>query len=159
MYSAYLHIPFCLSKCHYCDFYSLGWGEKSLPEEEYVQALSQEMSRWTGCVKMERANPWKSVFFGGGTPSLLSAQALDKILKALEILLPWDASTELSLEMNPKTADPKKLKDYRSIGVNRVSLGVQSLEEPLLENLGRAHNGKDALQSLEWIMAAPFSNF
>lgn len=159
MFSAYVHIPFCLQKCHYCDFYSLGWGEKRLPETDYVQALSQEMTRWTQCVKRAGAGPWESIFFGGGTPSLFSAEAIGQILGELGEYLPWDATTEITLEMNPKTADPNKLRAYRSLGVNRISLGIQSLEDALLERLGRAHNREDALRTLLWIEDASFPRY
>jgi len=154
--SFYIHIPFCPTKCPYCDFYSLGMEGKGLPEKAYVQALKQEIARWAWCVKKESLEEIESIFFGGGTPSLFSAAAIEEILAAVEKWIPRQAQAEVTLEMNPKTADPKKMDQFKLAGINRVSMGVQSLDNDLLKVLGRVHNREEALQCLTWALEAQF---
>lgn len=154
--SFYIHIPFCPTKCPYCDFYSLGMEGKGLPEKAYVQALRQEIARWTWCVKKDALEEAESIFFGGGTPSLFSAAAIEEILTALTKWIPLRAAAEVTLEMNPKTADPKKMAQFKGAGINRISMGVQSLDNDLLRVLGRAHNREEALECLTWALEAQF---
>lgn len=154
--SLYVHIPYCLSKCPYCDFFSVGWGEAPLPERDFLKSLDRETERWSHWLL--GAETAGTLFFGGGTPSLLSARTVEGLLESTRRFFPWYDSIEVTLEMNPKTADPKKLQDLRRAGVNRISMGVQSLEDSLLKILGRAHSRKEALESLEWVLAAGFDS-
>ncbi len=154
MAGIYHHTPFCLSKCHYCDFYSLAWKEKTIPQQELTHALSKEIHFWQS-ILLEKLKA-DTLFFGGGTPSLLDPEYVEKILEQVHKLTE-ESFQESTLEVNPKTADLDKLKSYRSLGVNRISMGVQSLDNGLLDRLGRAHDAQEALQSLEFIFAAGFS--
>jgi oxygen-independent coproporphyrinogen-3 oxidase len=168
MISRYLHIPFCLSKCHYCDFYSLGWGKAPIPEEEFCGALRQEWEQRRQELFPSTLEPVPTVFFGGGTPSLLSPDAVGKILEEIPLSrgerVPEGrvngsivtVVTEVTLELNPKTADRRKLEEFKRLGVNRVSMGVQSLDDGILEKLGRAHSAREALESLEMALEAGF---
>lgn len=151
--SLYLHIPFCLSKCHYCDFYSLAWGQSPLPQKKYADALVREWSRRREMLSPAVFEEMPTVFFGGGTPSLMEPATLAGLLTDFGVRC---ASTEITLEMNPKTAGPEKLNGFKRAGINRVSVGVQSLDDTVLERLGRAHNAGEALDSLEWALGAGF---
>lgn len=157
MHSIYIHIPFCVSKCHYCDFFSIGMGKKNIPEQAYLTALRQEIAGWETLLTHPSDQAVKTIFFGGGTPSLLSGEAINGILHALQDAFCFSGDVEVTLEVNPKTADPKKLCHYRRKGVNRISMGVQTLDGKILEKLGRAHTAAEALQSLDWILEAGFS--
>ena len=155
MVSLYIHIPFCLSKCHYCDFYSLGWGKAPIPEAPFHRALRQEFRQRQQELIPEALAQVPTIFFGGGTPSLMSSEAIGKILEEIPLSQgEWDrgegmaSKREVTLELNPKTADRKKLEEFKQVGVNRVSMGLQSLDDAILEKLGRAHNGREALASL-----------
>ncbi len=154
MISLYCHTPYCLSKCPYCDFFSLGWGDRPLPEQEFSQALTEEMLRWSRWLREKPV--LQTVFFGGGTPSLLSVPILNSILEATRRFFNWADDAEVTLEMNPKTADREKLAGFRGSGVNRISMGIQSLDNGLLKTLGRAHSREEALESLEWVLASGF---
>jgi oxygen-independent coproporphyrinogen-3 oxidase len=151
--SVYIHIPYCVSKCHYCDFNSYGLGKHPAPEAEYVAALKREFDG-VGRILAEREWTAPTVYFGGGTPSLLAPEAIDAILRAVAGRFFFSPLTEITLEMNPKTASLEKMRALRAIGVNRLSVGVQSLDEEILSRLGRAHSSRDALQTLEWAFAA-----
>ncbi|HCU24947.1 MAG TPA: hypothetical protein DF383_08015 [Deltaproteobacteria bacterium] len=154
--AAYIHIPFCLSKCHYCDFNSLGIGQVEPPEREYVAALIEEFGRWRRVLREEARSGFDSVFFGGGTPSLFRPETLAEILLVLQELAPILSGAEKTLELNPKTADLKKMQGLVAAGFNRLSVGVQTLDETLLGALARAHGAEDALQALRWAFAAGF---
>lgn len=157
MFSLYIHIPFCVSKCHYCDFYSLGMGKREIPEAAYVDAVCREVHRWSGVWREPGQSEINTVFFGGGTPSLLAPPSVARILSETVRLGRPIAGAEVTLEINPKTASPKKLKGFIQAGVNRASMGVQSLDDGILKELGRAHTGAEALRSLEWLYGAGFS--
>lgn len=141
MSALYLHIPFCLSKCPYCDFYSRVpvCGEI----ERYVAALCSDLQLSTGGDLLE------SIFFGGGTPSLLSAAQLERILSSANRSFRFSADIEITMEVNPGTANPEQLHGYHSAGVNRLSIGVQSLDDAQLRWLGRRHDSAQALQAVE----------
>ncbi|HKY62280.1 MAG TPA: radical SAM family heme chaperone HemW [bacterium] len=156
MLSLYIHIPFCVSKCHYCDFNSAGIGRSALPEAEYLAALRREMGRWSGLLGPGAADRFDTVFFGGGTPSLFSAAGIEAVLTEAESLRPRRAGAEVSLELNPKTADLAKMRGFQQAGVNRLSIGVQTLDPGLLAELGRAHDPEEALQALSWGLDAGF---
>ncbi len=143
--SLYIHIPWCVRKCPYCDFNSHELrGE--LPEMRYVQALIADLESLLPLVWGRRVD---SVFFGGGTPSLLSAQALGDILAAVRARLRLDAYAEITLEANPGTVEAVKFEAFRALGVNRLSLGIQSFNAAHLRALGRIHDDREARAAVE----------
>ena len=152
--SLYVHIPWCVQKCPYCDFNSHQVRE-ALPEEAYIAAL---------IVDLEAALPqiWGrkigSVFFGGGTPSLLSGTGLDTLLTALRTRLPILPDAEITQEANPGTVEAGKFAAFRAAGVNRLSLGIQSFDSAMLKALGRIHDGDEAKRAIE-LAARHFDNF
>lgn len=156
MLSLYIHIPFCVSKCHYCDFNSAGIGRAALPEAEYLAALRRELGRWADLLGSGADDRFDTVFFGGGTPSLFSAEGIGSILNESTQLRPRRIGAEVSLELNPKTADLAKMRGFRQAGCNRLSIGVQTLDPGLLAELGRAHDPEEALQALSWGLEAGF---
>jgi len=143
--SLYIHIPWCVRKCPYCDFNSHE-ARGDVPEAAYVDALIRDL-------EMSLPQIWGrkvySVFFGGGTPSLLSAPAIEKILSQVRMLLPLDVNAEITLEANPGTVEADKFKLFREAGVNRLSLGIQSFNEIHLKALGRIHNSGEACHAIE----------
>ena len=145
----YVHVPFCAQKCHYCAFYS----EASSGEliNRYVSALMQEISLVATDVRP------KTVFFGGGTPSLLNMRHWAGILSAFE-KADWLGADEWSIECNPATVSPDKARLWRDHGVNRVSMGVQSLDEALLDRLGRVHDRSMVFKSFDILRQAGFDN-
>lgn len=155
-FSVYVHIPFCEVKCGYCDFYSVprGWKEFDL-QEEYVGSLLREIDQRAPLAQGKRL---KSLFFGGGTPSLLRPDLLEDILRALGRHYHWDQTAEITLETNPKTVDREKLKVFRSLGINRLSLGVQSFQDRFLQAMGRIHSGDEARKVVADAFAAGFEN-
>ncbi|WP_339523454.1 radical SAM family heme chaperone HemW [Pseudomonas sp. EA_35y_Pfl2_R111] len=151
----YVHIPWCVKKCPYCDFNSHAAGP-SLPEEAYVDALLADLDADLAQV---HNRPLSSIFFGGGTPSLFSAKALGRLLEGVERRVPFAADIEITLEANPGTFEQAKFKDYRSLGINRLSIGVQSFQAPKLIALGRIHDGDEAVHAADMARAAGFDNF
>lgn len=156
MLSAYIHIPFCVSKCHYCDFNSVGLGKNAVPEVAYLQDLKKEPQAWCQVLPDSARAGFSTVFFGGGTPSLFSPEAIAAIFQELNVLAPLEPNVETTLELNPKTADFSKMRGFRRVGIGRLSIGVQTLEEELLKPLARAHSAAEALQALEWAFEAEF---
>ncbi len=158
--SAYLHIPFCRRRCFYCDFPITVLGDKggnrySNWQQEYVDFICQEIE----ITASYQTNNLETIFFGGGTPSLLAIEGLTKILETLSQCFTINKNAEISLEIDPATFDLDKLKTYQKLGINRVSLGVQSFQDNLLEKCGRTHTQKDIYQSVEWINQAGFDNW
>jgi oxygen-independent coproporphyrinogen-3 oxidase len=151
--SLYIHIPWCVRKCPYCDFNSHE-ARSDLPEAAYVEALIRDLEMSLPLVWGRKVY---SVFIGGGTPSLLSAQALEKILSSVRMLLPLDVNAEITLEANPGTVEADKFKGFRDAGVNRLSLGIQSFNDAHLQALGRIHNSADARRAIE-IAQSHFDN-
>jgi len=151
----YIHIPWCVRKCPYCDFNSHAAGP-SLPEEEYVDALLADLDQDLGHV---HGRELTSIFFGGGTPSLFSAKALGRLLQGVQQRVPFAAGIEITLEANPGTFEQAKFRDYRGLGINRLSIGVQSFQETKLKALGRIHNGDEAIRAADMARAAGFDNF
>ena len=150
----YVHIPWCVRKCPYCDFNSHELrGE--LPEQRYVAALTADLEQALPLVWGRRVH---SVFFGGGTPSLLSARALDEILSTLRARLPLSPEAEITLEANPGTFEAHKFAEFRALGVNRLSIGIQSFDPQHLRALGRIHDEREAHRAVE-IAHASFDNF
>ena len=151
----YVHIPWCVKKCPYCDFNSHAAGP-TLPEEDYVDALLADLDADLAQV---HNRPLSSIFFGGGTPSLFSARALGRLLEGVERRVPFAADIEITLEANPGTFEQAKFKDYRRLGINRLSIGVQSFQPPKLIALGRIHDGDEAVRAADMARAAGFDNF
>jgi putative oxygen-independent coproporphyrinogen III oxidase len=151
----YVHIPWCVKKCPYCDFNSHAAGS-NLPEEAYVDALLADLDADLAQV---HNRPLSSIFFGGGTPSLFSAKALGRLLEGVERRVAFAADIEITLEANPGTFEQAKFRDYRSLGINRLSIGVQSFQPPKLIALGRIHDGAEAVRAADMARAAGFDNF
>ncbi len=133
----YIHIPFCLRKCPYCDFYSLT--DFSL-RERYISACVNEISLLSGTVD--------SIYLGGGTPSLLTADEVERLLAAADRYLTVTSDCEITLECNPATADLVRMREFRNAGINRLSVGVQRLDDSMLRSLGRLHDTAQALAAL-----------
>ena len=148
----YVHIPFCVKKCDYCDFLSAPAGRDT--QEQYVQALLHEIQTEGG----RRKEPVASVFIGGGTPSILEADLLEKILKALYRCFYIEKEAEVTMEANPGTLTLEKLRICRENGVNRLSLGLQSPDDTELASLGRIHNYQQFLESYQMAREAGFHN-
>ena len=146
--SLYIHIPWCVRKCPYCDFNSHE-ARAPTPEERYVAALIADLDRALPEVWGRRVY---SVFFGGGTPSLFSARAVDAILSAVRARLALGSDAEITLEANPGTAEAGKFRDFRAAGVNRISLGIQSFDPRHLKSLGRIHDEREAQRAIEMAM-------
>lgn len=140
-FGVYVHVPFCLHRCNYCDFNTYE-GLAAL-HEPYVEALVTSIERWGVPTK-----PVTSIFFGGGTPTLLSPQQLGRVLDAIRRRLPVATDVEVTLEANPETVDEKRFTELLEVGFNRVSIGVQSLAAEVLERLGRTHDAERALNAL-----------
>jgi putative oxygen-independent coproporphyrinogen III oxidase len=143
--SLYIHIPWCVKKCPYCDFNSHE-SRQEIPEKRYVAALIADLEQ---SVPRVYGRKIKSVFFGGGTPSLFSAESIDEILSAVRMLTPLDYGAEITLEANPGTIDTNHFAGYKQAGVNRVSLGIQSFNADYLSALGRIHDDKQAIAAAE----------
>lgn len=153
--SLYVHIPWCVRKCPYCDFNS-HQAKGALPEEAYVAVLLRELAQHLGWV---RDRSLVSVFFGGGTPSLFSGQAIEQILSGVSRHIKFDENIEITLEANPGTIDQARFHEFRSAGINRLSLGIQSLQDDKLKALGRIHDRANAMRAIELAKAAGFDNF
>jgi len=144
MNSIYIHIPFCKSRCKYCDFFSTTLLEK---RHEYIDALIQE---W----QQRRVDDIATIYLGGGTPSLLDIEDLSRLLSTFHFPL----STEITLEANPGDLTLEKLKVLREIGINRLSIGIQSFRNPLLRLIGRRHTARQARLAVKWAKQAGFTN-
>ncbi|MGE8408322.1 MAG: radical SAM family heme chaperone HemW [Pseudomonas sp.] len=151
----YIHIPWCVRKCPYCDFNSHA-ATPELPEDAYVDALLADLDQELPAV---HGRPISSIFFGGGTPSLFSANALGRLLAGVEQRIPFASDIEITLEANPGTFEQEKFKAYRQLGINRLSIGIQSFQQAKLEALGRIHNGDEAVRAAGMARNAGFDNF
>jgi putative oxygen-independent coproporphyrinogen III oxidase len=155
-FSLYIHIPYCVSKCPYCDFNSHVVPE--IPEREYTNALLRELEHY-GNLDDWRGRTVQSIFFGGGTPSTFHPDSIGKLLAWVAATFPIDADCEITLEANPGTVDSDKFFGYRRAGVNRISVGVQSFQPRILKFLGRVHSADEARKALEVVRKAGFDNF
>lgn len=151
----YVHIPWCVRKCPYCDFNSHAAGP-TLPEAEYVDALLADLDRDLVHV---HGRPLTSIFFGGGTPSLFSAEALGRLLDGVARRLSFAPDIEITLEANPGTFEQAKFVAYRGLGINRLSIGIQSFQDAKLKALGRIHGRDEAIRAADRARAAGFDNF
>lgn len=151
----YIHIPWCLRKCPYCDFNSHAMREP-LPEQAYVDALLADLEQDLPRVWGRRID---SVFIGGGTPSLFSAEAVDRLLAGLRARLPMRPGLEITLEANPGAVERGKFAEFRAAGINRLSIGVQSFDDGHLQRLGRIHDAQAAIAAAEAAHAAGLDHF
>lgn len=142
--SLYVHWPWCVRKCPYCDFNSHASG--TVPEERYVKALLRELE---GEAAFAGGREIQTIYFGGGTPSLMSAEGFTALLDGIRACVPVAADAEISMEANPGTADEAKFEAYAKAGVNRLSLGIQSFDDASLKRLGRIHDRAAAIRALE----------
>lgn len=153
--AAYVHIPWCVRKCPYCDFNSHAAGPE-LPETDYVDAVLADLEQDLVHV---HGRPLTSIFFGGGTPSLFSATALGRLLEGIERRVSFAPDIEITLEANPGTFEQAKFSAYRQLGINRLSIGVQSFQGDKLKALGRIHDGSEAIRAADMARNAGFDNF
>jgi oxygen-independent coproporphyrinogen-3 oxidase len=153
--SLYVHIPWCVRKCPYCDFNSHE-SDTKIPENDYLQALFRDLTNDLPWVQNRKIH---SIFFGGGTPSLFSANAIEKIIQRAETLIGFEDDIEITLEANPGTAEQQKFADFNAAGVNRLSIGVQSFNNDHLNALGRIHDGDNALKAIEMAQICGFERF
>jgi len=150
--SLYVHLPWCARKCPYCDFNSHE-ARDVIPELAYIDALIADLEQELPTVW---GRPVETVFIGGGTPSLFSPEAIDRLLSRVRALLPLPATAEITLEANPGSAEAGKFAELRSAGINRLSIGVQSFDADMLQSLGRIHGPREAIAAVEAAHAAGF---
>ena len=152
--SLYIHIPFCVRKCGYCDFLSAPAYEKA--RDRYVQALLMEIERYQGTETADRKI--KTLYIGGGTPSILSVDQLDCIMQKIKYTFNFCDDIEASMEMNPGTASKEKCRALYQMGINRLSIGLQSTNDMELKTLGRIHSYEDFINTYTWCREAGFQN-
>jgi oxygen-independent coproporphyrinogen-3 oxidase len=153
--SLYIHIPWCVRKCPYCDFNSHAVRD-GIPEQAYVDALVADLEQDLPEVWGRVAG---SIFIGGGTPSLFSPEAVERLLGAVRARIPLKPDAEITLEANPGTVDREHFAGFRAAGINRLSLGIQSFQDGLLERIGRIHDGHEAMAAVAAARDAGFENF
>ncbi|KAB2338612.1 oxygen-independent coproporphyrinogen III oxidase [Cytobacillus depressus] len=153
MQAAYIHIPFCEHICHYCDFNKVFL--KGQPVDEYLDYLAKEMELTLNEAPTKKLN---TIFIGGGTPTALNEQQLEKLCHIIKEYLPYDEETEFTFEANPGDLSEEKLRILYAAGVNRISFGVQTFNEELLKKIGRVHRAKDVFQSVEAAKKTGFHN-
>ncbi len=149
----YIHIPFCAKKCAYCDFAS--WAGRERDQARYLLALEEEFK---SAAKRYGKLPVATVFIGGGTPSILPEDAVMRLLAMTRARFSLSEDAEVTVEANPGTLSPEKLRAWRDSGVNRLSMGLQAAQPRLLQMLGRIHDAREAAQSVEWARSAGFRN-
>lgn len=152
--SLYIHYPWCIRKCPYCDFNSYPKNKSVCTDESYLNALILDFKQNINLISNRKFN---AVYFGGGTPSLFSPKLMEKLMH--EISPYCEENCEISMEANPGTVSLETLKDYRSLGVNRISLGVQSFDDRELKLLGRIHDSKAAIEACNNVIKSGFDNF
>jgi putative oxygen-independent coproporphyrinogen III oxidase len=153
--SAYIHIPWCVKKCPYCDFNSHGIEDAELPELDYLYALAMDLEDDLPLVQDRKL---ESIFFGGGTPSLFSDTAIGNLITLLDKTVGFADNCEITLEANPGTFEAAKFAGYKELGVTRLSIGVQSFETEKLEKLGRIHSADEAIRAFGIARDAGFDN-
>lgn len=151
--SLYIHIPFCVRKCNYCDFLSAPCDEKT--RQDYVNALCREIAQRAEEFQDRKVD---TIFFGGGTPSVLSAEQMEQIVSTIRRHFQILSDAEISMEMNPGTVNKEKLETYKKLGINRLSIGLQSADNEELKILGRIHTWENFLQTWEMVREEGFFN-
>ena len=154
--SLYIHIPWCIKKCPYCDFNSHAI-KAGIPEVAYIAALLNDLTHDLELYNITR--PISSIFIGGGTPSLFSPDSINRLLRGIEQLVELKDNLEITLEANPGTFESHKFAEFRALGINRLSIGIQSFDDKLLKKLGRVHSGREAMVAAEIAHQAGFENF
>ena len=153
--SLYIHIPFCVRKCNYCDFLSFSASEEE--KEHYVQALCEEIESFSA-LENGRVCLVQTIFFGGGTPSVLNVSQIEQIMDSVQKTFTIDSNAEITIEMNPGTVTREKLETYRKIGINRLSIGLQTTNDKRLKVLGRIHTFEQFLQNYQMAREVGFDN-
>ncbi|MGQ7289571.1 radical SAM family heme chaperone HemW [Vreelandella venusta] len=153
--SLYIHTPWCVRKCPYCDFNSHEPSNDELPEAAYLNALLNDLA---GDLSLASEREIQTIFIGGGTPSLLSPAFYDQLFKEIRLRLPFSSTIEITLEANPGTTEQQRFIGYREAGINRLSLGVQSFRPEQLSALGRIHSGQEAVNAVRQAREAGFDN-
>ena len=144
----YVHVPFCIRKCPYCDFYSEDHWDNA-KKTKLVQAICREIDIVCGYYRMQEKRKLISIYFGGGTPSLLEPEEFTEILRHIDAAFKITTRTEVTMECNPATADAQRLQAYKKSGLNRLSIGVQSFDHDVLRTLGRIHTPEEAVTCVE----------
>ncbi len=160
--SIYIHIPFCKTKCPYCDFAS--WAKKEHLIDRYFNSLLSEIKTKCEAYQNRRLSPGpqpsiKTIFIGGGTPSLIAPEYYERLFNELKKYFVFDKNCEITLELNPGTARDDYLEGYKKLGINRISIGAQSFDEKILETLGRKHSVNDTIEAIEKVKKAGITNF
>lgn len=140
----YVHIPFCKKKCEYCDFISFSGIESK--EEDYIKALIQDINYYSNFVKDYEVD---TIYFGGGTPSYIDSSCIVEVLNTIKDSYHISENAEITLEVNPGTVNEEKLLAYKNVGINRISIGLQSTHDRLLELIGRIHNYSEFLETYQ----------
>lgn len=153
--SLYVHIPWCIKKCPYCDFNSHEI-QNTLPEDQYIDALILDLKSHAREVQNREVH---SVFIGGGTPSIFAANSIQRLIEAIKNELTLSATAEITIEANPGTTDQENFSGFRAAGVNRISIGVQSFTNTQLQKLGRIHDAQNAINAINIAKQAGFDNF
>jgi len=153
--SLYVHIPWCIKKCPYCDFNSHEI-QNTLPEDQYIDALILDLKSHAREVQHREVH---SVFIGGGTPSIFAANSILRLMDAIKNELTLSATAEITIEANPGTTDQENFSGFRAAGVNRISIGVQSFKNTQLQKLGRIHDAQNAIDAINIAKQAGFDNF
>jgi oxygen-independent coproporphyrinogen-3 oxidase len=154
--SLYIHIPWCIKKCPYCDFNSHAV-KADTPEAAYIDALLIDLASDIQRYQINR--PIHSIFIGGGTPSLFTPESFERLLSGIKQQLSLQENLEITLEANPGTFESQKFADYRALGINRLSIGIQTFNNALLTKLGRVHSAQEAVRAAEIAHQAGFDNF
>ena len=157
--SLYVHIPWCVQKCPYCDFNSHAL-KTELPELDYIDALIDDLE--TDLMAYQLVNgqrPLHSIFIGGGTPSLISPAEIGRLLTAIEARIPFSDTIEITMEANPGTVEAGRFEGYRQAGVNRISIGIQSFQDDKLQRLGRIHGSQEAIKAIELAKSSGLNSF
>ena len=154
--SLYIHIPWCIKKCPYCDFNSHAV-KSDTPEAAYIDTLLNDLT--ADIQRYSITRPISSIFIGGGTPSLFAPESFERLLSGVKQRIPFAPHIEITLEANPGTFESQKFAEFRTLGINRLSIGIQSFNDGLLQKLGRVHSAKEALTAGDIAQQAGFTNF
>jgi putative oxygen-independent coproporphyrinogen III oxidase len=157
MFGIYVHVPFCMKRCDYCDFFSTSLGEKDAPHEEYARAVIAQLRRDVNELGLA-GRQVGSVFFGGGTPSVMPPSFFEAVLSKIDSVMSIAPDAEISTEMNPSSANDEWLRGIKSVGVTRASIGVQSFNPRLLNVLGRSHSTGDAQLTIDQALNCGFKS-
>ncbi|MEJ2764004.1 radical SAM family heme chaperone HemW [Photobacterium sp. MCCC 1A19761] len=157
--SLYVHIPWCVQKCPYCDFNSHAL-KADIPELDYIDALLEDLDTDLAAYRLANGDrPLHSIFIGGGTPSLISPEEIGRLLREIQARIPFADNIEITMEANPGTVEADRFKAYRAVGVNRISIGIQSFQDDKLKRLGRIHGSREAVRAAQLAQEAGLNSF